>query len=67
MAPSYVICIDGFRWVTAILKSGVATTDSRHEALRFKDANVALTILTMVESANAFVEEINEVITKIER
>jgi hypothetical protein len=67
MGPNYVICIEGSRWVSAVLKTGIATTEYRHEALRIKDANIAFAILNMVENKDAFVEEINEVVLRIDR
>lgn len=67
MNQYYVIRVSDDRWLSAILNTGFANATSRYEALRFEDANVALSVLTMMKSQTAYVEEININVEKIER
>jgi hypothetical protein len=67
MNQYYVIRVSDDKWVSAILNAGFVETTSRQEALRFEDANVALSILTMIKSRDAYVEEIRISVEKIER
>jgi hypothetical protein len=67
MNQYYVIRVSDDRWLGAILNTGFVNATSRQEALRFEDAIVALSVLTMIKSQTAYVEEIKINVEKIER
>jgi hypothetical protein len=58
MNQYYVIRMNDDKWLSAIMNIGCATTENRFDALRIKDINVALSLLSMINMANAKIEEI---------
>ena len=63
MEKYYIIRLGADKWLSSILNIGLNSTQSRSEALKIKDLDVALSILKLAASSHAIVEEVNVTVT----
>ena len=66
MTQYYVIRLSNEKWLSAILNIGLSPSSTRHEAIRFKDLNVALSLLKLTaDYPDACVEEVFVTVTDV--